>query len=80
LQALVSKYQKKEENKIMHIALPIGKSNYVEWQMMFRKLWENKPKMRTEVKFNKVQKAKKKPTNYLMGLLAGGQIEMPMAD
>src|SRR5438477_2026887 len=33
--------------------------------MMFPKVWDEQTKMKTEVKFQSVQKAKKKPTNYL---------------
>ena len=33
--------------------------------MMFPKGWDEQTKMKTEVKFQSVQKAKKKPTNYL---------------
>tara|TARA_Y100000815_G_scaffold151016_1_gene137097 strand:- start:325 stop:729 length:405 start_codon:yes stop_codon:yes gene_type:complete len=62
-----------EANKIMHIALPIGKNflmaNDVPESMGSTN--ENE----TEVKFQLVQKVKKKQTNYLMAFLKVGKLK-----
>jgi PhnB protein len=57
--------EKKEENKIMHIALPIGNSNMLIANDV-TEVWGAPMKMRTEVKLQSALKAEKKLTNYFM--------------
>lgn len=56
-----------EANKIMHIALPIGKNVLMANDVP--EIMGEQTKMKTEVKFQSVQKVKKKQTNYLVGFL-----------
>ncbi|HPH83508.1 MAG TPA: VOC family protein [Flavobacteriales bacterium] len=69
----------KEENKIMHIALSIGKSN----QLMGNDVPEimgktNENENRSKIVVN--TESKEEAANIFQGLSVGGQIEMPIED
>jgi PhnB protein len=68
----------REENKIMHIALPIGKNvlmgNDVPESM--GKVNENENRSKISVSADSKEEAEK----LFFGLSSGGQIEMPIAD
>ncbi|MFM9984413.1 MAG: VOC family protein [Flavobacteriales bacterium] len=69
----------KEENKIMHIALPIGKSNV----LMANDVPEfmgtvNERENRSKISIS--AESKEEADNLFNGLSVGGEIEMPMAD
>ena len=69
----------KEENKIMLIALPIGKSNTLmanDVPDFLGKVNENENRSKISVSAESKEEADK----LFNGLSAGGQIEMPMAD
>jgi PhnB protein len=69
----------KEENKIMHIALPIGKSNKLmanDVPEIFGKTNENENRSKIVINTESKQEADK----LFHGLSAGGQVEMPIED
>ncbi|WP_290790201.1 VOC family protein [Flavihumibacter sp. UBA7668] len=69
----------KEENKIMHIALPIGKSNLLmgnDVPEFLGKVNENENRSKISISAESKEEADK----LFNGLSAGGQIEVPMAD
>ena len=69
----------KEENKIMHIALPIGKSNMLmanDVPEIMGKTNENENRSKIVISAESKEEADK----LFSGLSAGGQIEMPIAD
>src|SRR5439155_12778341 len=69
----------KEENKIMHIALPIGKSNMLmanDVPEIMGKTNENENRSKISISAESKEEADK----LFSGLSAGGQIEMPIAD
>lgn len=69
----------KEENKIMHIALPIGKCNALMGndvpEFMGR---TNEAENRSKIAIS--AESKEEADGLFNGLSAGGQIEMPIAD
>ena len=69
----------KEENKIMHIALPIGKSNMLmanDVPEVLGKVNENENRSKIAISAASKEEADK----LFNGLSAGGQIEMPIED
>lgn len=69
----------KEENKIMHIALPIGKSNMLmgnDVPEFMGKTNENENRSKISISAESKEEADK----LFHGLSVGGQIEMPIAD
>ena len=69
----------KEENKIMHIALPIGKSNVLmanDVPEFLGKVNENENRSKISISTESKEEADK----LFNGLSAGGKIEMPIAD
>ncbi len=73
------KVAEKEENKIMHIALPIGKSNMLmanDVPEIMGKTNENENRSKIVISAESKEEADK----LFNGLSAGGQIEMPIAD
>lgn len=69
----------KEENKIMHIALPIGKSNV----LMANDVPEILGKVNEQENRSKISistESKEEADKLFNGLSAGGAIEMPIAD
>ena len=69
----------KEENKIMHIALPIGKSNMLmanDVPEFMGKTNENENRSKISISAQSKEEADK----LFHGLSAGGKIEMPIAD
>lgn len=69
----------KEENKIMHIALPIGKSNMLmanDVPEILGKVNENENRSKISISAETKEEADK----LFHGLSAGGQIEMPIED
>ena len=69
----------KEENKIMHIALPIGKSNLLmanDVPEILGKTNENENRSKISISAESKEEADK----LFNGLSAGGQIEMPITD
>jgi len=69
----------KEENKIMHIALPIGKSNMLmanDVPEILGKVNENENRSKISISAETKEEAAK----LFSGLSAGGQIEMPIED
>jgi PhnB protein len=73
------KVSKKEENKIMHIALPIGKSSV----LMANDVPESMGKTNENENRSKIvisAESKEEADKLFNGLSAGGQIEMPIAD
>ena len=69
----------KEENKIMHIALPIGKSNVLmanDVPESMGKTNENEHRSKISISTESKEEADK----LFNGLSAGGQIEMPISD
>ena len=69
----------KEENKIMHIALPIGKSNMLmanDVPEIMGKTNENENRSKIVISAESKEEADK----LFNGLSAGGQIEMPISD
>ena len=79
LQALNFPVAEKEENKIMHIALPIGKSNVLmanDVPEIMGKVNENENRSKISISAESKEEADK----LFNGLSAGGKIEMPIAD
>jgi len=71
--------EKKEENKIMHIALPIGKCN----MLMANDVPESMGKTNENENRSKIviiAENKEEADQLFNGLSAGGKIEMPIAD
>lgn len=69
----------KEENKIMHIALPIGKCNMLmgnDVPEFMGKTNENEHRSKISISADSKEEAE----TLFNGLSAGGQIEMPIAD
>lgn len=69
----------KEENKIMHIALPIGKSNMLlanDVPDFLGKVNENENRSKISISTESKEEADK----LFNGLSAGGQVEMPISD
>ncbi|RYY84623.1 MAG: VOC family protein [Chitinophagaceae bacterium] len=69
----------KEENKIMHIALPIGKSNVLmanDVPEVLGKVNENEHRSKISISADSREEADR----LFQGLSAGGQVEMPIAD
>jgi PhnB protein len=69
----------KEENKIMHIALPIGKNNMLmanDVPEVLGKVNENENRSKIAISAESKEEADK----LFNGLSAGGQIEMPIED
>lgn len=69
----------KEENKIMHIALPIGKNNMLmanDVPEVLGKVNENENRSKIAISAASKEEADK----LFNGLSAGGQIEMPIED
>ena len=69
----------KEENKIMHIALPIGKSNRLmanDVPEIMGKTNENENRSKIVV----TAESKEEADKLFNGLSAGGQVEMPITD
>lgn len=69
----------KEENKIMHIALPIGKSNVLmanDVPEILGRVNENENRSKISIS----TESKEEADTLFNGLSAGGQIEMPIAD
>ncbi len=69
----------KEENKIMHIALPIGKSNMLMGNDVPESMGRtNENENRSKISIS--AESKEEAERLFNGLSAGGQIEMPVAD
>jgi PhnB protein len=69
-----------EANKIMHIALPIGKHSVLMGSDVPEILGKhNLNETRSKISISAL-KVKKKPDKLFNGLSANGQIEMPIAD
>lgn len=69
----------KEENKIMHIALPIGKSNVLMANDVPEVLGRvNEQENRSKIAIS--AESKEEADKLFNGLSAGGTIEMPIAD
>lgn len=69
----------KEENKIMHIALPIGKSNVLMGNDVPEFLGKvNERENRSKISIS--TESKEEADQLFNGLSAGGEIEMPIAD
>jgi PhnB protein len=69
----------KEENKIMHIALPIGKSNVLmanDVPEFLGKVNENENRSKISIS----AESKDEADRLFNGLSAGGQVEMPISD
>ena len=69
----------KEENKIMHIALPIGKYNFLmanDVPEIMGKTNENENRSKIVI----TAESKEEADKLFNGLSAGGQIEMPITD
>jgi len=69
----------KEENKIMHIALPIGKHNMLmanDVPEILGKVNENENRSKISISTETKEEADK----LFNGLSAGGQVEMPITD
>ncbi len=69
----------KEENKVMHIALPIGKNNMLmanDVPEIMGKTNENENRSKISISTESKEEADK----LFNGLSAGGQIEMPITD
>ena len=70
---------KKEENKIMHIALPIGKSSMLmanDVPEIMGKTNENENRSKIVI----TAESKEEADKLFNGLTAGGTVEVPMAD
>lgn len=72
-------FPKEEENKIMHISLPIGKNTFL--------MGSDTPSMmgthnlnETRSKISVTAESKEEADKIFTGLSAGGDVEMPMAD
>ncbi|HEX4852271.1 MAG TPA: VOC family protein [Puia sp.] len=73
------KIAEKEENKIMHIALPIGKYNMLmanDVPEFMGRTNENENRSKIAI----TAESKEEADKLFNGLSAGGSIEMPMAD
>ena len=73
------KIPEKEENKIMHIVLPIGKSSMLmanDVPEIMGKTNENENRSKIVIRAESKEEADK----IFNGLSAGGQVEMPMAE
>ncbi|MFL9483426.1 VOC family protein [Chitinophagaceae bacterium LWZ2-11] len=69
----------KEENKIMHIALPIGKSNVLMGNDVPEILGKvNEKENRSKISIS--TESKEEADKLFTGLSAGGEIEMPITD
>ena len=71
--------EKKDQNKIMHIALPIGKTNVLmanDVPDFMGKVNENENRSKISISTNSKEEADK----LFNGLSAGGQVEMPIED
>ena len=69
----------KEENKILHIALPIGDSNVLMGNDVPEFLGKvNERENRSKISIS--AESKEEADNLFNGLSAGGEVEMPMAD
>ena len=69
----------KEENKIMHIALPIGKSNMLMGNDVPEFLGKvNERENRSKISIS--TETKEEADKLFHGLSAGGEIEMPITD
>ncbi len=69
----------KEENKIMHIELPIGKSSFLmanDVPEIMGKTNENENRSKIVIRAESKQEAEK----LFNGISAGGQVEMPIGD
>ena len=69
----------KDENKIMHIALPIGKSNFLmanDVPEFMGKVNENENRSKIVI----IAESKEEADKLFNGLSAGGGIEMPISD
>ena len=69
----------KEENKIMHIALPIGKSNMLmanDVPEIMGKTNENENRSKIVI----TAESKEEADRFFNGLSEGGEIEVPMSD
>ncbi len=69
----------KEENKIMHIALPIGKTNLLMGNDVPEILGKTN-EMENRSKISVSAESREEADTLFNGLSAGGNIEMPMAD
>ena len=69
----------KEAEKIMHIALPIGKHNVLMGSDTPEQLGKHS-EMETRSKISISAESKEEADKLFNGLSAGGQIEMPIAD
>ena len=79
LQALNSRVAEKEENKIMHIVLPIGKNSMLmanDVPEIMGKTNENENRSKIVISAESKEEADK----LFNGLSAGGQIEGPIGD
>lgn len=72
------KVEKKEENKIMHIALPIGKSMLMANDVPESMGRTNENENRSKIVIN--TESKEEADKLFNGLSAGGQIEGPIGD
>jgi PhnB protein len=71
--------EEKEENKIMHIALPIGKSNVLMGNDIPEFMGRvNEKENRSKISIS--TESKEEADKLFNGLSAGGEIEMPIAD
>ena len=69
----------KEENKIMHIALPIGKSNFLMANDVPESMGRtNERENRSKIVIS--ADSKEETDRLFNGLSAGGEIEMPISD
>ena len=73
------KVAEKEENKIMHIALPIGKSNVLMGNDVPEILGQvNERENRSKISISAA--SKEEADKLFNGLSAGGEVEMPIMD
>src|SRR5881227_1487311 len=68
----------KEENKIMHIALPIGKSNMLMANDVPESMGTNENENRSKIVI--ITESKEEADKFFNGLSVGGQIEGPIGD
>jgi PhnB protein len=69
-----------DANKIMHIALPIGKSNILMAGDIPEKNMGQKMETGNRFSISIIAESKEEADKLFNGLSAGGQIEMPIAD
>lgn len=67
-----------EANKIMHIALPIGKNILMANDVPESMGWTNENENRSKISIS--TESREEADKLFNGLSAGGQVEMPMAD